>query len=483
MIDDLMHERKRKLEVLKNAGLSPYPGKVLRTHVIHEFLSYFARFKKTGKKVVLAGRIVGLRNQGGVLFFDIRDEGGMVQCVAKKELLKNYETIADILDIGDFVEVRGNAFITKSGQKSVQINSLRMLTKSLRPLPSQWHGLHDIETRLRKRYLDLLSDPNLKELFLKKEKFWAAVREFLIKEGFHEVETPVLVPIPGGADAEPFQTHHNALDETFFLRISLEIPLKKIIAGGFEKVFEIGRVFRNEGIDREHLQDFTFMEFYWAYHDYHDLMRLTERMVKEVIKKTTGSLSTNFQGRKINWSKKWNVIQYCEIFKKINHFDPSHATLDVLQKHAQKINLEFDPSLSKGRLIDLIYKKTVRPTLIEPVFLINPPIELVPLAKRTDENPKLAARMQIVACGTELGNGYTELNDPIDQRERLKEQERLKLEGDKEAQSFDEDFIEAMEYGMPPMAGFGFSERLFAVLMDRPMREAVIFPLMRRKKT
>lgn len=294
---------------------------------------------------------------------------------------------------------------------------------------------------------------------------------------------PVLENIPGGADAEPFKTHHNALDADFYLRISLELPLKKLLVGGFEKVFEIGRIFRNEGIDKEHLQDYTQLEFYWAYHDYNDLMDLVEKMYKAVIKNVFGELATVHEGKKINWGKKWPKIDFVEVFKKENKINPLTANRDELFKKAASLGLELEKNLGKGRLIDLIFKKTVRPKLVQPCFLLDPPVEVEPLAKRSRKDPRRVERLQIMAGGTELGKGFSELNDSRDQRMRLEEQMRLREAGDKEAQRLDEEFLVALEYGMPPAAGFGVSERLLAVLMDKPVRETVIFPLMRPKNT
>jgi lysyl-tRNA synthetase class 2 len=309
------------------------------------------------------------------------------------------------------------------------------------------------------------------------------MREFLNAEGFLEVDTPVLEQTPGGAEAEPFVTHHNALDEDFYLRISLEISLKKIIVGGFEKVYEIGKVFRNEGIDAEHLQDYLQMEFYWAYADYRDLMTFLPKMYRHIVKKTTGSLVTEWNGKKIYWGKPWKKIDYVQSFKRHTKLDPIAAPLTALRAHAKKLGLAVDASLERGRLVDMIYKKTVRPTLIQPCFLLNPPVFLEPLAKRSPDNPEVVERLQVVACGSELGKGFSEGNDPQDQRERFEQQMALREKGDKEAQMLDEDFLEALEYGMPPTAGFGLSERLFAMIMDKPIRETVFFPPMKRVST
>ncbi len=479
MLDELIEERLKKLSRLKAAGIDPYPARVKRSRKIGEVLRKFSSLSKSRGSVILAGRIMGLRDQGGVVFLDLRDEGAQIQAVLKKDDLKNFELFRETLDRGDFVSVSGPLFTTKRGEKSIEAKSAAVLVKSLRPIPSEWYGFTETETRLRERYLDLLLNPEVKEMFRKKTAFWNAVRTFLKKEGFMEVELPVLEAIPGGAEAEPFKTHMNALDTDFYLRISLELPLKKLLVGGYESVFEIGRIFRNEGIDREHLQDYTQMEFYWAYHDYNDLMNFTEKMLKYVIKETTGGLTTTFGGKKIDWGKKWPKVDYVQAFKKENGLNPLRASREELWKLAVHLEAQPEKDASKGRLIDLIYKKSVRPTLVQPCFLIHHPKLVSPLAKSRPDDPETTERVQIVACGTELSNGFSELNDPVDQRERFEEQARRRAAGDKEAMITDEEFLTALEYGMPPTAGFGMSERLFAVLMDKPVRETVFFPLMR----
>jgi lysyl-tRNA synthetase class 2 len=479
MLDEIIAERLKKLSRLKEAGIDPYPARAKRSHRIADAMAKFSSLSKSRKSVSLAGRIMGLRDQGGVVFLDLRDESGQVQAVLKKDDLKDFELLRQTLDRGDFISVSGPLFTTKRGEKSIAAKSAAVLVKALRPIPSEWYGLEETETRLRRRYLDLMLNPEVKEMFRKKTIFWNAVRTFLKKEGFMEVELPVLEAIPGGAEAEPFKTHLNALDADFYLRISLELPLKKLLVGGYESVFEIGRVFRNEGIDREHLQDYTQMEFYWAYHDYNDLMNLTERMFKRVIKETTGGLVTSFGGRKIDWGKKWPKIDYLEAFKKENGLDPLRASREELYKLAVHLEAQPEKDASRGRLIDLIYKKSVRPTLIQPCFLVHHPKLVSPLAKSRPDDPEVTERVQIAACGTELSNGFSELNDPLDQRERFEEQARRRAAGDKEAMITDEEFLTALEYGMPPTAGFGMSERVFAVLMDKPVRETVFFPLMR----
>ncbi len=482
MLDDIMKERRKKLEAIEKAKLDPYPAEAKRTHTAATARADFEKLAKKEGEVTLAGRVTSVRDQGNIIFLDLTDETGKFQVVLKKDDLPKFDFWKSVLDTGDFISVTGILFKTKKGEESVAAKSVTMLSKSLRPIPSEWYGVEDIETRLRKRYLDLLLNEETKEIFRKKAIFWGAFRDYLKENGFLEVELPVLESIPGGAEAEPFKTHHNALDTDFYLRISLELPLKKLLVGGYEKVFEIGRIFRNEGIDKEHLQDYTQLEFYWAYHVYNDLMQLIEEMYKAVIKKVAGGLTTVHGGHKIDWGKKWQKVDYVTVFKKENKIDPTSASRDELLKRAKELKLEPEKNLGKGRLIDMIYKKTVRPNLIQPCFLVNPPVEIEPLAKRSPTNPNVVERFQVVAAGTELGKGFSELNDPQDQRKRFEEQERARAAGDKEAQRLDEDFLEALEYGMPPAAGFGVSERLFAVLMDKPVRETVIFPLMRPKK-
>lgn len=480
MIDSLIEERKRKLKNIRDKGIDPYPASSKRTHTVIEVLENFVKLSRSGKKSYLTGRIRALRDQGGVAFIDLKDETGGIQAVLKKDNLKDFDFWKENLDLGDFVEISGPLFKTKRGEKSVEVKTFKLLVKSLRPVPKDFYGITDIETRLRKRYLDLLLHPELREIFINKSRFWDSFRKILKGNGFLEVETSVLEATPGGADAEPFATHHNALNEDFYLRISLEIALKKLLVGGYEKVFEIGRIFRNEGIDAEHLQDYTQLELYLAYADYSDLMKFIELLYKKVIKETCGTLTTTWKGQKINWGKKWPKVDYYTIFNERTGLDLNKASEKDLFDKALKDGLKPDKSLGRGRLIDLIFKK-IRHTLMQPCFLVDPPVEIEPLAKRVYEEPGKVARFQVIACGTELGKGFSEANDPLDQRERFQAQTRLRERGDKEAQRLDEEFLASLEYGMPPAAGFGVSERLFAVLMDKPVREAVFFPLMKKE--
>ena len=480
-LNELIRERRRKLEAIRKKGLDPYPADSRRTHLIVEAVADFNKLHRNNKKVYLVGRLRALRDQGGVIFVDLQDGSGALQAVVNKKNLKDFEFWKENLDIGDFIEVGGSLFKTKRGEKSIEAKNLKLLTKSLRAIPKEFYGITDAETLLRRRYLDLLLHPKVREIFIKKSRFWNTVRETMKENGFLEVETPVLEAIPGGADAEPFVTRHHALKTDFYLRISLEIALKKLLVGGYEKVYEIGRVFRNEGIDAEHLQDYTALEFYWAYAGYDDLMKFVELLYKNVIQATCGSLTTNFKGEKINWGKKWAKVDYYTVFKKEVGLDLNNATEKELWKYAVKKGLKPTKIMGRGRLIDLLFKK-VRARMIQPVFLVGHPVDVSPLSKRSAKNSKVVERMQVIACGTELGNGWSELNDPIDQRERFQEQMKLRQKGDKEAQRLDEDFLETLEYGMPPAAGFGMSERFFAVLMDKPVRETTFFPLMKHKR-
>lgn len=476
-LDQITRDRLKKLKNIIDAGLDPYPPTSKREQFIEDALS------SIGKKVYVAGRLRSLRPHGKISFADLEDQSGKIQLFFSQNELKGSEyDFLNNLDIGDFIEAGGEVFKTQSGQITVRVEEYRLLTKSLKPLPSEHFGLKDTEERLRKRYLDLILSPQVKNDFVVKSKFWNEVRNYLVNKDFLEVETPVLQPIPGGADARPFVTHHNAQDMKLYLRISLELYLKRLLVGGYEKVFEIGRVFRNEGIDDEHLQDYTLLEFYWAYADYEDLMDFVEDMFKTVIQNTFGTLTTMWGGQKINWGKRWPRVDYYKLLESEWGIDLESSGVDDLYKLAQKLNVKVEPNLSKGRLIDYIYKKTIRPNLIQPQFLINPPAELVPLAKRDPKNPNKVQRMQVLATGSELGNGYSELNDPIDQLNRFKDQMDLRKKGDDEAQMMDEDFVEALEYGMPPAAGFGMSERTISRLFDKTMREMVFFPTMKAEK-
>lgn len=484
-IDEIRKMRLRKLKSLEAAGLSAYPAETKRTHRIAEALEEFNKFSRAKKVIVLAGRIRAKRGHGGVSFLDINDGSGKIQVIVRQDKVgeKGYKFFEDIFDIGDFIEIKGTLITTKSKEKTIEAESYKMLSKSLLALPEKWHGLTDIEEKLRKKYLDILFNPELKEMIEKKAIFWNSVREFLSKKGFLEVETPVLETIAGGADARPFITHHNALNMDVYLRISMgELWQKRLMVAGLEKTFEIGRQFRNEGMDSEHLQDYTQVEFYWAYADYKQGMELVEEMYEYVAKKTFGTLKFKIRGFNIDLSKKWEKYDFQSIIAKYTKIDILDTSLPEVEKVLNKLKINYDKkgfNITRG--IDNLWK-FCRKNIPGPGFLINVPVTIEPLAKRMEKNPKLVQRFQVILAGSENGKGYSELNDPIDQAERLTEQQKLRDAGDLEAQRFDKDFVEALEYGMPPTCGFGVSERLFSFLMDKPSRECQIFPLVRPKQ-
>ena len=484
-LSDIIESRKQKLLEIKKAGLDPYPPATERTHTNQEAILNFESL--VDKEITLVGRIRSFRDMGKLIFAHIEDGTARIQVLFKADDMGQdaFKFLLTNTDIGDFIQVTGQLFLTKTQEKTLKAGSYKLLAKSLLPLPGEHYGLQDEEIRLRQRYLDILLNPETRNLFIKKNVFWSSFRSFLVDKGFLELEMPILEAVPGGAEAEPFITHHKALDRDFYLRISLELPLKKMLVAGYEKVFEIGRIFRNEGIDTEHLQDYTQMEFYWAYGDFEKLMAFVQEMYQFVIQKTLGTLEASYQGQKINWGGQWPRLDYFKLFKKYTGLDLEIAGVKELKAYADENHIKYEQAHSKGRLIDLIFKKKIRilPEISQqPAFLVNQPVELEPLAKRDPKNPKVVQRMQILACGSELGKGFGELNDPIDQRLRFEEQMKLREAGDNEAQMFDMDYVEAMEYGMPPCAGFGISERLFAVLMDKSIRECVIFPPMKDSK-
>lgn len=479
-LSELITIRKNKLNKLIEKGIDPYPSEVRRSFTNKDALERFDNLLE--QEVALVGRIRSLRNMGKIVFGQIEDPTARIQFLLKQENLADFDFFVDVLDQGDFLEVTGKLFLTKTGEKTIEAKNVRVLSKSLRPLPSDHFGIEDTETKLRKRYLDILLDPETKQIFVKKAAFWNSMRDFMHSKGFLHMDMPVLESTPGGAEAKPFITHHNALDKDFYLRISLELPLKKMLVAGYEKVFEIGRIFRNEGISTEHLQDYTQMEFYWAYSDFNQLMEFVQEMYQYILMQTFGTLQITSKGQTVDWSGTWERVSYIELFKEKTDIDLLTCTDDELREYCNKHNIAFESFAERGRLIDLVFK-TIRKSLDQtrPVFLIDQPIELEPLAKKVPGNAKIVQRMQIIAYGTELGKGFGELNDPLDQRSRFEAQEKLRKLGDDEAQMLDEDYVEAMEYGMPPCSGFGISERNFSIWLDRSIRETVVFPLMHDK--
>ncbi len=495
-IDELKKNRLKKLEAIKKAGILAYPGKSRRTHQIREALEDFNKLVRSKKEIILAGRIKSLREHGGSTFLNLEDGStsslttggrGQIQAYLRKNRIgeSGYKFFLDNFDVGDFIEIRGILFTTKKGEKTIEAADFKILSKSLLPLPEKWHGLKDVEERFRKRCLDLMFNPEVKRKFEIRAKIIKEIRNFLEKEGFLEVETPVLQLIYGGAKARPFKTHHHALDIDLYLRISPELFLKRLIVGGFEKVYEIGRVFRNEGIDRHHNPDFTSFEFYWAYADYKELMKFTEKLFESLIKNTLGNQEVIYEGKKISFKTPWPRIEFSQLLKKYTKIKIEEINTQALKKEAQKMGIKVAGGASKAEIADDIYKKFCRPKIQDPAFIIHHPLGFQPLAKSLETDPEKLANFQLVAGGWELINAFSELNDPIEQRERFKEQEKFFKEGLEEAQRMDEDFLEALEYGMPPAAGFGLGiDRLVALLTDsHSLREVILFPIMKPKQS
>ncbi len=469
-------EKIEKLAKIKELGINPYPSKIL---LKGKHISISDAVTQMDRDVLVAGRVWSIRSHGGVSFSDLKDSSGTIQLFFQKKVLNEKYPILKLIDSGDFLAVTGTVMKTQAGETSVLVSDFQILSKSIRQLPSVWYGLKDTEERYRQRYVDLLLNDELRDLFRKKSTFWNSMRDFLIKKEFLEVETPVLENTAGGADAQPFVTHHEALDIDLFLRISMgELWQKRLMVAGFDKTFEIGRQFRNEGLSREHLQDYTQMEFYWSYANYEDSMALVEEMYKFVAKETFGKLDFEINGNKVNLDGKWKKIDYVDTIKEKTGVDITKASAKDIESKLKSLNVKFDSKLDKARLIDMLWK-TVRKEIVGPVFLVGHPVEVSPLAKRMDERPENVERYQVIIAGSEMGNGYSELNDPIDQAERFKIQQKLRDEGDAEAQMNDWDFVRALEYGMPPVSGFGVSERLFSFLVDKPIKETVLFPLLR----
>lgn len=483
--DAVRAERLRKLEVLKAAGMEGYPVKVPRTHTVSDFTAAFTDLEAVGTAVALVGRVMSVRGQGGILFADIFDGTEKTQLVLRKEEIDEalFDLFAATVDQGDFISATGTAFTTKRGEKSLAVKAWRMATKSLLPLPSQWYGIKDEESRYRLRYLDMLLDPHVRMLAERRSTFWNTMRTFLLERGFIEVETPVLETSPGGADARPFVTHHNALDMEVYLRISAgELWQKKLLVAGLPKIFEIGRIFRNEGISNEHLQDYTQMEFYQAFSDYEEGMALIQDLYRTIATKVYGTTKFTIKGHEVDLADSWARVDYCETIEKHFALDPLTCTEAEASAVAQKVGIEVEVGAdNKSRIIDLLWK-SIRKGIAGPAFLVGVPAYLEPLAKRDPARPEVVERFQVLIAGSEMGKGYSELNDPIDQRARFEAQQTLRDQGDEEAQRLDDDYITALEYGMPPAFGFGVSERLLSFLEDKSVREAQLFPLLRPKQ-
>lgn len=486
-LNDYRSERLKKLEKIKDLGVDPYPAKSFRDTKISDVIDNFDNMD--GQEVTVAGRIVAIRSFGKLAFIRIRDYFGEIQIFMRKATDEPTDKVAKpdefdvkqikLLDTGDFIEAKGVVGKTQTGEISVFANSVRLLTKALRPLPGR-DGFTNKEERYRRRYVDMNVNPEVRERMVRRSKFWQATRKFMIDHGFIEINIPVLEHTTGGADATPFTTHINAYDEDLYLRISHELPLKRLLGAGFEKVFDIGPRFRNEGVDDEHLPEHIAFESYAAYENYEDGMKFYEAMIKYVAKETWGTLKFHVGGFDIDLDCDWPRMKYADLLKERFGVDVFSPDVKQLQQILKDHNVELGGEVSTARMIDNIWK-LIRKTSAGPYWLIHEPTTLSPLAKVDPANPQVTQRFHPIIAGTEMGNGFSELNDPLDQLRRFQEQQAMRDAGDDEAQMLDLDFVEMLEYGMPPACGWGNSERNFWLLEGVPGREAVPFPLMKRK--
>jgi len=474
----LIEVREKKLREWMEKEGNPYWVKFSPDHSTQKIRDKYGNLKAgegVDIEVRLGGRIVAQRGHGKAMFIDIRDGSGKIQAYARKDILKERYSLFKKLELGDIIGVKGKVFKTKTGELTIDVSEFFLLAKSLRPLPEKWHGLQDIELRYRKRYLDLLFNPEVKKTFLKRGAIIKCIRDFLDRRGYLEVETPMMQPIPGGATARPFRTHHYALDKDFYLRIAPELYLKKLVVGGLEKIYELNRNFRNEGMDRFHNPEFTMLEIYSAYSDYKEMMELSEKLICEVAKKVNGSLKINYQGSEIDLSPPWRRMTFKAALKEIGGLEVNYENEEALKETASKAGLKVE-GLRKDQILEHLLDKKVVPNLIQPTFILDYPEETCPLAKRKKDEPSLIERFEIFIGGEEIGNAYSELNDPIEQRERF-------LKAKAEDKSLDEDFLEAMEYGMPPTGGLGIGiDRLVMLLTNSSsIRDVILFPQMRPK--
>ena len=484
-LKELRDERLRKLDEIKKLGINAYPADSNRTNKMNEITSDFEGFEN--KAVTVAGRIVGIRKFGKLAFIVLKDGSGEMQLFLQKDVVQKTDASLgtmgmehiNLLDVGDFVEASGNVIKSKTDEISVAVTTMRLLTKSLRPMPDKQQGFTDKEQRLRRRYVDLNVNEEVRQRFIRRSKFWQATRQFLLDEGFIEINVPVLEHTTGGADANPFVTHMDALDQDFYLRISHELPLKRLIGGGYEKVFDIGPRFRNENYSDEHLPDHIAMESYAAYQDYEDGMEFYERMIKYVTKETWGTLQfTDVNGFEIDLDHAWPKIKYADIMKEKFDVDVFNPDFDQLKKILKDNGVELDGDININRALDNVWK-LIRRVSAGPYWMINEPVSISPLSKVEPSDPRVTQRFHPVIAGSELGNGFSELNDPQDQLERFLEQQELREAGDDEAMMLDIDFVEMLEYGMPPACGWGNSERNFWFFEGVTAREGVIFPNLR----
>ncbi|MEX0930263.1 MAG: lysine--tRNA ligase [Candidatus Paceibacterota bacterium] len=479
-IEEIRKERLQKLEMLREQGMDPYPSDVERTHSLAEVRASFDAL--AGKEpVAVVGRIMARRGQGAISFVDLDDGTDRFQAVFKKDTVAEYfDLFLEAVDIGDHILVKGVPFATERGEQSIAVERWQILSKSLRPLPEKWHGLQDPEARFRQRYLDLLLNSDLRQMFERKAHFWQVVRSFLAEEKMLEVETPTLEHTTGGAEARPFQTHHNDFDIDVFLRISVgELWQKRLMAAGFSRVFEIGRVYRNEGTSPEHVQEFTNAEFYAAYMNFDDGKELIKRLYRRIADEVYGTTQFEKGEYSFDLADEWEEIDYVDTVKEKTGIDVLTATDEEMRSKLEELDQMYEGD-TRERMIDTLWKYC-RKQIAGPVFLTGHPLIVAPLSKTDPENPEKTKTLQIIIAGSEIGRAHAELNDPIEQRKRFEIQQGLLEKGDEEAMMPDWEYVEAMEYAFPPTFGFGFGDRLFAYLENKPIRETQLFPLLRPK--
>lgn len=490
-IDEIRSHRIKKLQILKSRGINPYPAKIsFKITPIRQVKSNFKKLEKSAKLLGIAGRVMAKREHGGSLFFDLEADSRFQVFMSKEKIGEdNFSLFLETIDIGDFLAVWGKPFVTKKKEPTIDAQKWEIISKSLLPLPEKWHGFQDVEERFRKRYLDLLMNEEVKSRFILRSKIISEMRNLFEKSEFLEVETPVLQPIPGGALARPFMTHHNALDTDFYLRIAPELFLKKLLVGGLKKVYEIGKNFRNEGIDPKHNPEFTTVEWYAAYWNEEDMMSFIEKFFLDLVKKITKRTEIEYQGKTISFEGNFQRVTFKEALARFAQvIDYDKESRESLAFVAQRFGMEPEAHESKGKIADAIFQKICRSHITRPTFLINHPLEISPLAKK-HENPAKGGqvnevrRFQLIVGGLEIVNGFSELNDPLDQIERFQEQEKMRKAGEKESHPIDESFIEALEYGMPPATGAGLGiDRLVMLLTDTEnIKEVILFPTMRSK--
>ena len=489
-LNELLLIRRNKLDELRKLGVDPFGKKYVRTHNAADILKAYDEKSKEeldelNVEVTIAGRIMQKRAMGKASFAHIQDLSGKIQVYVREDHIGavKYEAF-DILDIGDMVGVRGHVFKTKTGETSIKVEELEVLTKSLYPLPDKFHGLKDVETRYRQRYVDLIVNPEVQQTFIARSRIIQSMRRYLDDRGYLEVETPTLHAIAGGASARPFITHHNALDMQLYMRIAIELHLKRLIVGGMEKVYEIGRVYRNEGISTRHNPEFTMIELYEAYADYLDIMKLTEEMVAHIAKDVLGTTKVTYQGKEIDLAPPWRRVSMVDAIREVVGVDFSGQMSDEeAHRLAKEHKVPVEPSMTFGHIVNQFFEHFVEETLIQPTFIYGHPVAISPLAKKNEEDPRFTDRFELFIVAREHANAFTELNDPIDQRERFEAQLKEREQGNDEAHMMDEDFIRALEYGMPPTGGLGIGiDRLVMLLTDSPsIRDVLLFPLMRER--